>query len=311
MRRRTVLGGLTAFAALGCSLAAQAQRRRRIGVVTTERHLYEAVVEGLRELGWDTEREIEIVHSATGSLEDIDRLLEAKPEAIVLGGAVRVAYAAQRGPRTAIIAIDLENDPERSGFIQSLSRPGGNVTGLWLDMPEMAGKLVELLKAVVPNLSRCAILWDQRFGRAQIEATERAAGSANIAVERLVFSDLQDPESLVAGTTADALIVLTSPTIFVQRAKIAAAARARRLASISIFPDYARAGGLMGYGPSLSGMFRRSARYVDAVLRGRTPAELPVERPTRFEFVLNQRTADALGLKFPLPLLAGAEEVIE
>ncbi|HEX8167032.1 MAG TPA: ABC transporter substrate-binding protein [Beijerinckiaceae bacterium] len=280
-------------------------------MVTTERHLYEAVVEGLRELGWDTEREIEVVHSATGSLEDIDRLLELKPEAIVLGGAVRIAYAAQRSLQTPIIAIDLEDDPERSGFIQSLARPGGNVTGLWLDMPEMAGKLVELLKAVVPDLSRCAILWDQRFGRTQIEATERAAGDANIAVERLVFHDLQDPEPLIAGTTADGLIVLTSPTIFVQREKIAVAARARRLASISIFPDYARAGGLMGYGPSLIGMFRRSGRYVDAVLRGRAPAELPVERPTRFEFVLNQRTADALGLRFPLSLLAGADEVIE
>src|ERR1051325_2925408 len=98
MRRRTVLSGLTAFAGVGYSLTAQGQRRRRVGVVTTERHLYEALVEGLRELGWDTEREIEVVHSATGSLEDIDRLLELKPEAIVLGGAVRIAYVAQRRP---------------------------------------------------------------------------------------------------------------------------------------------------------------------------------------------------------------------
>ncbi|MFL5034587.1 MAG: ABC transporter substrate binding protein, partial [Microvirga sp.] len=118
-------------------------------------------------------------------------------------------------------------------------------------------------------------------------------------------------EALIESTKTDALIVLTSPSIFVQRAQIAASAEARRIPSISIFPDYARAGGLMGYGPSLTGMFRRSARYVDAVLRGRSPAELPVERPTRFEFVLNERTAARLGMKFPLRLLAGADEVIE
>jgi putative ABC transport system substrate-binding protein len=178
-------------------------------------------------------------------------------------------------------------------------------------MPELAGKLVELLREVVPGVSRCAILWDERFGRPQIEATEQAAIGAGLGVERLVIDGDRDPEPLIAGTTAGALIVLTSPSIFVQRAKIAAAAEARRLPSISVFPDYARAGGLMGYGPSLTGMFRRSARYVDAVLRGRLPAELPVERPTRFELVLNQRTAEGFGIKFPLRLLAGADEVID
>jgi putative tryptophan/tyrosine transport system substrate-binding protein len=313
VRRREVICSIAAAFALDARsrAAAQSARPRKVGVIASEAHLTDAVVTGLREFGWDPRGDVEVLRVGTGTLADIDQLLRLKPEVLVAGGEVRIAYAAEHAPRTPIIAIDLEGDPERSGLVQSLSRPGGNITGIWLDMPEMAGKLVELVKEVVPEVSRCAILSDERFGRAQVEATERAAESAGLQVERLVIDDLRGAEQLVAHTAAGALIVLTSPSIFVQRGRIAAAAGARRIASISIFPDYARAGGLMGYGPSLTGMFRRSARYVDAVLRGRPPAELPVERPTRFEFVLNQRTADALGLKFPLRLLAGADEVIE
>ena len=313
MRRREVIGGVAYVVALGHTSKAQTQTRlRKVGVVATEPHLYEAVADGMRELGWNPGRDLEVVRvGLTGSLEEIDRVLEQQPDVLVLGGAVRLAYAADRAPKMPLIAIDLESDPERMGFVQTLSRPGGNITGIWLDMPEMAGKLVELLKEVVPSLSSCAILWDEKFGKPQVEATERAAGSAGLAVERLVLNGTRTAEALIAGAMANALIVLTSPSIFAQRSQIATAAEVRRIPSISIFPDYARAGGLIGYGPSLTGMFRRSARYVDAVLRGRSPAELPVERPTRFEFVLNERTAGRLGLKFPLRLLTGADEVIE
>ena len=313
MQRREVIYGLTASLALGRGLpaGAQATRPRKVGVVASEAHLHEAVVAGLRELGWDPGRDIEVLRAGAGTLEDIDHLLQWEPEVLVTGGAVRIVHAAQRAPKKPIIAIDLESDPERSGFVQSLSRPGGSITGIWLDMPDMAGKLIELLKEIVPELSRCAVLWDERFGIPQIEATERAAANSGIAVERLVINESRKPEPLITDTSAGALIVLTSPSIFVQRAKIAAAANARHIPSISIFPDYARAGGLMGYGPSLTGMFQRSARYVDAVLLGRLPAELPVERPTRFEFILNQRTANAIRLLFPVRLLAGADEVIE
>src|SRR5215207_2725450 len=127
-------------------------------------------------------------------------------------------------------------------------------------MPHMAGKLVELLREVVPDLSRCAVLWDERLGKPQFHATEKAAASVGLAIEPLPFDN--DVERLVAAATAKALIVLTSPSIFPQRAKIAAAASAHRIPSISIFLDYARAGGLMAYGPSLSGMWRKAARYV-------------------------------------------------
>ena len=315
MRRRTVLSGAAALAALSYTRHqgwAQPRRIRKVGVVTTERHLYEAVTDGLREMGWNPEQDVVVVRGGmTGSLKEIDEILKEEPEVLVLGGAVRVARAAERAPKLPLVAIDLESDPERSGFVQTLSRPGGNITGIWLDMPEMAAKLVELLREVIPALSSCAILSDERFGRPQIEATERAAASAGLTVERLILNDTRRAEALVESTKLGALIVLTSPSIFVQRAQIAASAEARRIPSISIFPDYARAGGLMGYGPSLTGMFRRSARYIDAVLRGRSPAELPVERPTRFEFVLNERTAARIGIKFPLRLLAGADEVIE
>ncbi len=314
MRRRELIAGLGSLAAgsAGGAALAQTSRLRRVGVATTEPYLHERVMDGLRELGWTPGRDVVVEHGGrTASLEAIDRLLEQQPDVLVVGGALRLAHAAQRGPRTPVIAVDLESDPERSGFVQSLSRPGGMISGIWLDMPEMAGKLVELLKEVVPGLSRCAILWDERFGKPHLDATERAAAGAGLAVERLLLDDVREVGPLIAGATGGALIVLTSPTVFVQRANIGAAAKARLMPSISIFPDYARAGGLMGYGPNLADMFRRSSRFVDAVLRGRSPSELPVERPTRFEFVLNQRTADVLGLKFPLRLLAGADEVIE
>src|SRR5215212_6989085 len=233
-------------------------------------------------MGWNPEQDVVVVRGGmAGTLEEIDEILKEEPEVLVLGGAVRVVRAAERAPKMPLVAIDLESDPERSGFVQTLSRPGGNITGIWLDMPEMAAKLVELLREVIPALSSCAILSDERFGRPQIEATERAAASAGLSVERLILNDTRRAEALIESTKTDALIVLTSPSIFVQRAQIAASAEARRIPSISIFPDYARAGGLMDYGPSLTGMFRRSARYVNAVLRGRSPAELPVERPTK------------------------------
>jgi putative ABC transport system substrate-binding protein len=244
-------------------------------------------------------------------MEAIDRLLEQQPDVLVVGGALRLRHAAQRAPRVPIVATDLESDPLRSGLVQSLSRPGGMITGLWLDMPEMVGKLIELLKDVTPDLSRCAVLWDERLGRAQFEATEAAARSVAVAIEPLAFDEAREVELLVAAAMAPALIVLTSPSIFPHRAKIAAAASARRMPSISIFLDYARAGGLMAYGPSLSGMWRRAARHVDAVLRGRPPAELPIERPTRFELLLNQHTANGLGVTFTPSLLARADEVIE
>ena len=314
-RRRDVVASLGAIAAgLARSRTAWAQTAvaRKVGVATSEVHLYEAVVEGLREFGWSPGRDVEVVHGRPGaSMEAVDRLFEWRPDVLVAGGAPRIRHAAERRPSTPIIGIDLESDPERSGFVQSLSRPGGSITGIWLDMPEMAGKLVELLREVVPDLSRCAILWDERMGRPQFEVTERAAARVDLAIEPLVFDATRDLELLVTSATASALIVLTSPSIFPQRIKIAAAAARRRMPSISIFPDYARAGGLMAYGPSLTGMFRRSAYYVDAVLRGRSPAELPVERPVRFELVLNQRTANDLAIRFPLRLLTGADEVIE
>jgi putative tryptophan/tyrosine transport system substrate-binding protein len=210
-----------------------------------------------------------------------------------------------------LIGIDLETDPIASGAVKTLSQPGGNVTGVWLDMPEMAGKLVELLKEIVPDLTRCAVIWDREVGKTQLDATERAATASAVAVQDLPFVDSTDVATLLANSFGQALIVLTSPRIYFRRADIARAAAAQRIPSISLFPEYARAGGLVAYGPSLTGMFRRASRHVDQILRGKSVADLPVERPTRFELVLNAKASKDLGLTIPPTLLARADEVIE
>src|SRR5215204_4551859 len=217
-RRRDVVASLGAIAAgLARSRTAWAQTAvaRKVGVATSEVHLYEAVVEGLREFGWSPGRDVEVVHGRPGaSMEAVDRLFEWRPDVLVAGGAPRIRHAAERRPSTPIIGIDLESDPERSGFVQSLSRPGGSITGIWLDMPEMSGKPIELLKELVPELSRFAVILDERFGIPQIEATERAAANSGIAVERLVINESRKPEPLITATSSGALIVLTSPSIF-------------------------------------------------------------------------------------------------
>jgi putative ABC transport system substrate-binding protein len=212
------------------------------------------------------------------------------------------------------VGIDLENDPVESGLVASLARPGGNFTGLFLDMPEMSGKLLQLLREVLPRATRMAVLWESPLATAQFRATEAAARAAGISLQSIPVEGAEDFGRAFRGATrerASAVILLSSPRVFFQRGQIAEFAMKNRLPTISLFTMFPAAGGLMAYGPNLADMYRRAGFYVGKILKGAKPADLPVERPTKFDLVINVKTAKALGLTIPESVLIRADHVIE
>jgi putative ABC transport system substrate-binding protein len=201
-----------------------------------------------------------------------------------------------------------------SGWVKSFARPGGNFTGLFLDMPELGGKQIELLKEAVPMVARLAVLWDATIGIVQFSATEMAARPSGVTLESLPIrsvEDIKDSIERAAREQVHGLVVLTSPLIFNERSRIADLALKTRLPTISLFNSFPKVGGLMAYGPNLALMFKRAASYVDRILSGVNPGELPIERSSKFELVINLKTANALGLKVSPTLIARADEVIE
>jgi putative ABC transport system substrate-binding protein len=215
-----------------------------------------------------------------------------------------------------IVALDLETDPIKAGFAQSLSHPGGNVTGIFFDFPEYSGKLLELLNEARPGLTRIAALWDPTSGTIQVEATEAAASARGMHLQVLKVDDLSKlPEAFAAADAqqAQGLLVLSSPLFSAISGikQVAEQAASHRLAGITLFPEFAKAGGLMGYGPNLDDLYLRPAGMIAKILRGDKPADIPLERPARFRLVINLKAAKALGLEFSASLLARADDVVE
>jgi putative tryptophan/tyrosine transport system substrate-binding protein len=207
-------------------------------------------------------------------------------------------------------------DPVGTGFVASLAHPGGNVTGLTNITPELSAKRLELLKEAVPGLSRVAIIWnpDIRGAVLDYKETESAARSLHLLLQSVEVSRADDfGRAFSALTTgrAEALIVVPSALAFANRSQIASLALTNRLPSMSAQREYADAGALMAYGASLTGAWRRSATYVDKILKGAKPGDLPVEQPTKFDLVINVKTAKALGFTMPASLLRRADEVIQ
>jgi putative tryptophan/tyrosine transport system substrate-binding protein len=241
-------------------------------------------------------------------------LVDLKCNVIVAGSRYAFEAAMRATSTTPIVGIDLESDPVASGWAKSLGRPGGNFTGLFLDLPELSGKQIELLKEAVPTLSHLGVLWDSTIGEVQFHATEAAALAAGVTLRSL---PIQSPEDFkgafdrAARERINGVVVLSSPLILGQRLQIAGWAMKARLPTISLFTLFPRSGGLMAYGPNLPDMYKRAATYVDRVLKGTNVADLPIERPTRFELVINLKTAKALDLEVPWTLLMRADEVIE
>jgi putative tryptophan/tyrosine transport system substrate-binding protein len=315
---------------LVASLGGQAQQSQpaklpRIGYLFLQpfaatAHLRDAFRQGLRELGYAEGQNIAIeFRNAEGRPE---RLLDLATELVRLKVDVIVAApeasveAAKHAAKAIPIVMAVSFDPVGRGFVASLARPGGNITGLSTVSPELTGKRLELLKEMIPKLSRVAVIWDAESSRYsdQMKEMRAAAQTLKVRLESVSLSgaspDFEAAVQTVRSGGVEALIVVDSSRAFGQRVQIAAVAAKHRLPALAGFREFAQAGGLMAYGASLPDMHRRSATYVDKILKGATPADLPVEQPTKFELVINLKTAKALGLTIPQSLLVRADEVI-
>jgi putative ABC transport system substrate-binding protein len=313
------LGLLVSFPAV----AAQETRNvPRIGflVFVSSETRYRGFQQGLRELGYREGENIVIeFRSADGSLERLsalaDELVRLRVDVIV-AGSTPGAKAAQRATSTIPIVIPNVGDPVGSGLVASLAKPGGNITGLTTMSEELSGKRLELLREVVPRLRRLGALWDQDnpgnpLGLKQLKA---AAESLGVDVRSLAVRppvpEIDKAFETAKNWQADALIVSDDSLLFSNRTRIIALAARYQLPAMYGYRELPDAGGLLAYGPSRYDMYRRAATYVDKILKGAKPADLPVEQPTKFEFVINLKTAKALGLTIPQSVLVRADEVI-
>jgi putative ABC transport system substrate-binding protein len=277
----------------------------------------------LRQLGYSDGRNIAIDYL----LRSVDLTPEALTEAITAqiarGAQVIIAYGPERTLKAAVAATRdvpivmaaVDYDPLAKGYITSLARPGGNITGVFFEQIELAAKRLDLFKEAVPDLRRAVMLWD-KVSADQYEAVHEAATTLDIPTVSLEFHVVPyDYESALAEAgvgPGDGLMVMTSPIFTVaDRERLAALALHHRLPSMFVFRESVEAGGLMSYGATGSEMYRLVARYVGRILKGAKPADLPVQQPTTFELVVNLKTATALGLTIPPSILARADEVIE
>ncbi len=231
---------------------------------------------------------------------------------IVTGGGTDTR-AAKEATNTIPIVMAQDSDPVGSGFVASLARPGGNITGLSTLAPEVSGKRLELLKEIIPKLSRVAVLGiSTRPGNAQsLKEVELAAGTFKVQVQYLDVLDVKEIDTAFRAATkgrAEAVLVLQSPFFNSQRKQIVDLAIKSRLPAIYPQTDYTEAGGLMYYGANTPDLFRRAATYVDKILKGAKPADLPVEQPTKFEFIINLKAAKQIGLTIPPNVLARADQ---
>jgi len=279
----------------------------------------ETFQQGLRELGYTDEKTIFIEHRYAD--RNFDRLPALAAELVHLNVNIIVTegptatHFARQATSTIPIVMAQDPDPVGTGAVASLARPGGNVTGLSSLRPELSGKRVDLLKEIVPRLSRLALLGTSSTpGNAQsIKETELAASNFGIRLQFLDVLERKDIEAAFRAAIkgrAEAMLVLASPFLLSDRAQLADLAVKNRLPAIYPSCDYVEAGGLMCYGTSIPELFRRAATYVDKILKGAKPADLPVEQPAKFELVVNLKTARQIGLVVPPNVLARADKVI-
>jgi putative ABC transport system substrate-binding protein len=322
----TLAGGL-----LAAPLAVEAQQAAkvaRIGFlslhVAPNRHLREAFRQGLRDLGYLEGRNVVIEYrDAEGKVERLPalaaELVALKVDVIVTGGGTPTALAAKQATKSIPIVFASAPDPVTDGLVTSLARPGGNVTGSSNLNPELVGKCLEQLKQAVPGVSRVAVLWqpgamDERTEKDMLKRAEvagRALGVRLQVVEARGPADFGRAFSDMTRARADALTVLGSAMFFSERKRLLDLTAKNRLPAVYSQREFVDAGGLMAYGPNLADFFRHAATYVDKILKGAKPADLPVEQPTKFELVVNLKTAKALGLTIPPSLLARADQVIQ
>jgi putative tryptophan/tyrosine transport system substrate-binding protein len=276
--------------------------------------------EGLRELGYVEGKNIAIEwRSSEGKIERRNELaaelVRLKVDVIVSAGPT-ITRALKEATSTIPIVMGQDTDPVGNGFVASLARPGGNITGLAALAPEMSGKQLEILKEIVPRLSRVAIIGNSTNpGDAQaLRETVLAAGVFEIYLRYLDVQDSKDIEPVIRAAAkgrAEALLVLGNPILNLQRQQVVDLAAKLRLPATYARPEYIEAGGLTYYGTNYNDLFRRAATYVDKILKGAKPADLPVEQPKKFEFIINLKAARQIGLTVPPNVLARADKVIK
>jgi putative tryptophan/tyrosine transport system substrate-binding protein len=329
MNRRTFLCGLTlgSLVAPRAPEAHQAARIARIGFLSPGSpsdpgmsHRLGALQQGLRDLGYLEGQNVAIESRwAEGKYDQLPgfaaELVRLKVDVIVTHGPPAI-QAAKQATTTIPIVMAGVIDPLSTGFVTNLAHPGGNITGLSVMAPELVGKQLEILKEVIPNVSRVALLGNPaNTGTApQLRHAQDAARTLGVRLQPLEARGPSEIDRAFVDMTRDqagALIVLLDVMLIGERTKIADLAARRRLPAVYGIIDHAEAGGLMAYGPSVFDRFRRAATYVDKILKGVKPADLPVEQPTKFELVINLKTAKALGLTIPQSLLGRADQVIQ
>jgi putative ABC transport system substrate-binding protein len=335
MDRRVFLAGtgavlLASAVLLAAPLAAEGQQAAkvaRIGFLSAGSppitpHLLEAFLQGLRDLGYVEGRSLVIEYRfAEGKFERLSalaaELVALKVDVMFAGGSVQ-ALAAKRSTTTLPIVFIVPSDPVADGLVTSLARPGGNLTGLASVASDLVGKRLEQLKRAVPGINRVAVLWHPGgsgggTNKDMLKATDAAARALGV---RPQFIEVRGPEdfdrafSEMTKERAGALIVLGSVMFSIERRRLVDLAAKNRLPAVYALREFVDAGGLMAYGASQADLNRRAATYVDKILKGAKPGDLPIEQPTKFELVINLKTAKVLGLTIPQSLLQRADEVI-
>jgi putative tryptophan/tyrosine transport system substrate-binding protein len=327
MKRRqfiTLIGGAAAW-----PLGAQAQQRERvrsIGVLMTTaasdpegQARVAAFLQGLQPLGWtvgsNVRIDIRFAVEADHLRQEATELAALAPD-VIIGNSSAGLGALLRATRTIPIVFAVVADPVGAGFVSSLARPGGNATGFTNFEYGVGGKWLGLLKELVPGLKRAAVIRDPTtaIGLGQFGAIQAAAPSLDVEVIPINLSDAGEIERAIAGfarSTNDGLITIGGPLSLARRDRIIALAARHRLPALYPQRFFVAAGGLISYGPDFLDQYRRAAGYVDRILKGEKPADLPVQTPTKYDLVINLKTAKALGLEVPASLLARADEVIE
>jgi len=321
--------GLLVLLALGllwgllCSDAQPPTKVHRIGILSPAAEastpLFEAFRQGLHELGYvegqNMVLEFRLAAGRAERLRDLAAELVQLQVEVILTDTMTATQVAKEATMTIPIVMASSSDPVQGGLVASLARPGGNITGMALLAPELSGKRLELLQEVVPRVAQVAVLWNPRNPvAANVRATEAAAQALHL---QLHLVEVPGPEALEAAFEtarqghADALITLPDAMLWNQRLQVVGLVAQHRLPALFPEREFVDAGGLLSYGPSVPASFHRAATYVDKILKGTKPADLPVEQPIKFELVINLKTAKALGLTIPPTLLFQADEVIQ
>ena len=324
MKRRTIMSALGGASLWSVSAYGQSNLEApKVGFVYPGPKQFaatriEAIVGGLRASGNPLPQVEMVVRVAEGDAAKIEpmvaEVIDKKVSVFVAPGPA-VLRAAKAATKTLpIIAYDFETDPIADKYAESIARPGGNVTGIFLDFPNFAGKWIEILRECISQLSRIAMLWEPSTGRVQVDAIAKTTGELNIQTALLevkVRADFAGAFAVAKDRGASAVIILSSPLVPPNVKELAELSLRYKLPAITLFSEFARTGGLFSYGPNLLGASKQAGVLAGKVLLGASPASLPIERPTNFELIVNQHTAEALGIAIPASIQVRADEVIE